>query len=105
MDGSGNGPVAPKRTFYQRLVLRDILRRARKHQGEPLSSEDWAAVWELNDSPSDWRELGATAPSVNVLRKSLLEFAAAARSAVRRQIEAGNANESMTHDASRAAPR
>jgi len=34
------------------MVLRDILRRARKHQGEPLSPEDWAAVWELNDTPS-----------------------------------------------------
>ncbi|MDT5283430.1 MAG: hypothetical protein QOJ20_4625, partial [Mycobacterium sp.] len=30
------------------MVLRDILRRARKHHGEPLSPEDWAAVWELN---------------------------------------------------------
>jgi adenylate cyclase len=52
MGGTGDGPVAPKRTFYQRMVLRDILRRARKHQGEPLSPEDWAAVWELNDTPT-----------------------------------------------------
>lgn len=50
MTGARDGP--PKRTFYQRLVLRDILRRARKSRGEPLSPEDWAAVWELNDSPS-----------------------------------------------------
>jgi adenylate cyclase len=52
MDRSGDASVAPKRTFYQRMVLREILRRARKHPGEQLSPEDWAAVWELNDSPS-----------------------------------------------------
>jgi hypothetical protein len=51
MGDIGDGPVAPKRTFYQTMVLRDILRRARKHHGEPLSPEDWAAVWELNDTP------------------------------------------------------
>jgi hypothetical protein len=27
MGGTGDEPVAPKRTFYQRMVLRDILRR------------------------------------------------------------------------------
>ena len=52
MDRSGDGPVAPKRTFYQRMVLRDLLRRARKRRGDPLSPEDWAALWELNDAPS-----------------------------------------------------
>ena len=40
MGDIGDGPVAPKRTFYQTMVLRDILRRARKHHGEPLSPED-----------------------------------------------------------------
>jgi adenylate cyclase len=50
MNGAQDKPVAPKRTFYQRMVLRDIRRRARKHRGEPLSPEDWAAVWELNDT-------------------------------------------------------
>lgn len=44
--------AAPKRTFYQRMVLREIRRRARKGRGEPLSQEDWAAVWELADSGS-----------------------------------------------------
>jgi hypothetical protein len=39
MGGTGDEPVAPKRTFYQRMVLRDILRRVRKHHGEPLSPE------------------------------------------------------------------
>jgi adenylate cyclase len=51
MGDIGDRPVAPKRTFYQTMVLRDILRRARKHRGEPLSPEDWAAVWQLNDTP------------------------------------------------------
>ena len=50
MGDIGDGPVAPKRTFYRTMVLRDILRRARKHHGAPLSPEDWAAVWELNDT-------------------------------------------------------
>ena len=58
MNGHEDGPATPKRTFYQRIVLRNILRRARKHQGEPLSPEDWAAVWELNNTPSA-RAIGA----------------------------------------------
>jgi adenylate cyclase len=29
--------------MYQRMVLRKLRRRAKKQQGEPLSSEDWAA--------------------------------------------------------------
>jgi adenylate cyclase len=52
MDGAEDASVAPKRTFYQRMVLREVRRRAQKHRGEPLSPEDWAAVWELNESPS-----------------------------------------------------
>ena len=40
--------AAPKLTFYQRMVVREIRRRARKGKGEPLSPEDWAAVMELN---------------------------------------------------------
>jgi adenylate cyclase len=48
---TGDGPLAPKRTFYQRMVLRDIHRRASKQKGEPLSPEDWTAMWELNDTP------------------------------------------------------
>lgn len=39
-------------TMWQRMVLRDIRRKAGKPGGEPLSSEDWAAVWELNDTAS-----------------------------------------------------
>jgi adenylate cyclase len=53
----------PKLTFYQRMVLREIRRRARRGGGEPLSPEDWEAVWQLNDAPSArlvktmWRHL------------------------------------------------
>jgi adenylate cyclase len=41
-----------KRTLYQRIVLREIRRRARKGKGEPLGPEDWQAVWELADTGS-----------------------------------------------------
>jgi adenylate cyclase len=41
-----------KLTFYQRMVLREIRRRARKGTGEPLSPKDWGAVWQLADAPS-----------------------------------------------------
>jgi adenylate cyclase len=34
------------------MVLRDLRRRARKHRGDALSPEDWAAMWELNDTPT-----------------------------------------------------
>jgi adenylate cyclase len=34
------------------MVLRRILRRARKGRGEALSSEDWSAMWDINDSGS-----------------------------------------------------
>lgn len=43
---------AARRTFYQRMVLRDLRRRARKRPDEPLNPEDWAATWELNDAPA-----------------------------------------------------
>ena len=43
---------ADKLTFYQRMVLREIKRRSKKEGGDPLSPDDWAAVWELNDAPS-----------------------------------------------------
>ena len=52
VDHAADERVTPKRTFYQRMVLRELRRRARKRQGEPLGPEDWAAVWELNDAPS-----------------------------------------------------
>ena len=44
--------AAPKLTRYQRMVLREVRRRARKVDAEPLSPEDWAAVWQLNGAPS-----------------------------------------------------
>lgn len=58
--GTGNLPVvrqadkgaAPKLTFYQRMVLREIRRRAKKRRGEPLSPEDWTAMFELNKTLS-----------------------------------------------------
>jgi adenylate cyclase len=36
--------------MYQRMVLRNLRRRANKTRGEPLSSEDWAAMLEMNKS-------------------------------------------------------
>jgi adenylate cyclase len=44
----GDDHAAPKLTLYQRMVAREIRRRARKDKDEPLSPEDWAAVMELN---------------------------------------------------------
>ncbi len=44
--------AAPKLTFYQRMVLREVRRRAKKPHGEPLSPDDWAAVYELNKTLS-----------------------------------------------------
>ena len=45
--------AAPEKlTLYQRMVLRDLRRRSRKEGGEPLSQDDWAAVWALNDTRS-----------------------------------------------------
>jgi len=52
VSGADDRPGASKLTMYQRMVLRDVRRRARKRSGEPLSPEDWAAVWELNNTPS-----------------------------------------------------
>jgi adenylate cyclase len=43
-------PERVKLTMWQRMVLGQIRRRAGKREGEPLSSEDWAAVWALNDT-------------------------------------------------------
>jgi adenylate cyclase len=42
----------PRLTRYQRMVLRDIRRRARKRDAEPLSPEDWEAMWQLNSTPT-----------------------------------------------------
>jgi adenylate cyclase len=39
-------------TLYQRSILKQTLRAAGKRKGEPLSPEDWAAMWRLNDTRS-----------------------------------------------------
>ena len=44
----GDDDAAPKLTFFQRMALRELRRRARKEEGVPLSPEDWAATMELN---------------------------------------------------------
>jgi adenylate cyclase len=36
--------------MYQRMVLRNLHRRAKKQRGEPLSAEDWAAWLEMSRS-------------------------------------------------------
>jgi adenylate cyclase len=43
-------PTERKLTRYQRMALRDVRRRAGKRDGEPLSPEDWAAMYQLHDS-------------------------------------------------------
>lgn len=39
-----------KLTFWQRSALRQIRRQAGKQDAEPLSEEDWSAVWALHES-------------------------------------------------------
>ena len=41
-------PERIKLTRWQRMVLRDVRRKAGKRSGEPLTPEDWQATWELN---------------------------------------------------------
>ncbi|MET0559008.1 MAG: adenylate/guanylate cyclase domain-containing protein [Solirubrobacterales bacterium] len=38
-------------TFWQRLTLRRMLRKARKGEGEPLTAEDWDAYFRLMEGP------------------------------------------------------
>jgi adenylate cyclase len=38
-------------TFWQRLTLRRMLRKARKGEGEPLTPEDWDAYFRLMEGP------------------------------------------------------
>ena len=40
----------PRLTLWQWLALRELHRRAGKPGKEPLSSEDWAALWQLHDT-------------------------------------------------------
>jgi adenylate cyclase len=41
----------PRLTLWQWLALRELHRRAGKRGSEPLSSEDWGALWQLHDTP------------------------------------------------------
>jgi adenylate cyclase len=45
-------PSGDRQTLWQRMVRRRLLRRAGKHRGEALTSDDWRATWALNDSLS-----------------------------------------------------
>ena len=56
--------VAPERLgFFQRSALKRLRRAAGRGKGEPLSSEDWAALWSLEHSVGNraihglWRAL------------------------------------------------
>jgi adenylate cyclase len=40
----------PRLGMYQRMVVRNVHRRAKKARGEPLSQEDWAAWFEMAKS-------------------------------------------------------
>jgi adenylate cyclase len=41
-----------KPTRWQRSIVREIRHRAGKSDGEPLSEDDWEAVWSMHDSGS-----------------------------------------------------
>jgi adenylate cyclase len=47
---AADSSLSPRRTLWQRMLLRRLRRMANKGKGEPLSSADWKALWELNDS-------------------------------------------------------
>jgi len=49
--GSGSEPETAL-TAWQRFVLRGLRRRAGKPGGAPLGEEDWAALWEMQESPA-----------------------------------------------------
>jgi hypothetical protein len=44
--------LVDRRTLWQRLALRRLRRLARKGKGQQLSPDDWAALWDLNNSAS-----------------------------------------------------
>ena len=50
----GSLPEEPqqKPTRWQRAVVREIRRKAGKRAGEPLSEEDWGAVWTMHSTGS-----------------------------------------------------
>ena len=37
----------PRLTFWQRATMRQLVKKARKRPGEPLSEEDWVAFWAM----------------------------------------------------------
>jgi adenylate cyclase len=59
-------PFPEKLTRWQRMGLRQVRRRAGRRRGEPLSAEDWPAMWAFEHSASGratrwmWRKLPAT---------------------------------------------
>jgi adenylate cyclase len=47
---AADSSLTPRRTLWQRVLLRRLRRMAHKRKGQPLTSADWKALWELNDS-------------------------------------------------------
>ena len=45
-------PDRRRPTLYQRYLLRQVRRHAGKEGSEPLSEEDWSAVWQLHAEPA-----------------------------------------------------
>jgi adenylate cyclase len=43
-------PERRRLTLYQRMALRNVRRKAGKRGGEPLSPEDWTALWDLQNA-------------------------------------------------------
>jgi adenylate cyclase len=41
-------PEPPRLTLWQRMAVREVRKQAGKAGGEPLSEEDWGAVWALH---------------------------------------------------------
>jgi adenylate cyclase len=48
-----DGHATEKLTWFQRGALRRLRRKAGKKKGEPLSPEDWFALWALDHDPSN----------------------------------------------------
>lgn len=51
-DAGSTDPLAPQPlSMFQRAALRKIRRAAQRDDAEPLSAEDWPAVWALHHTP------------------------------------------------------
>jgi adenylate cyclase len=49
----GTGPPPRRLTFLQRRALKDLVKFARKGEGEPLTPADWESYWRFGSQPTN----------------------------------------------------